>query len=178
LIYEGHDHPSRAGQPNPKTVDQPGLLPSGRLTENGKFHKAAVETKNGHKQPDVVRIYEKLKPGIWSDNGYFHLVDSWVEHDGVRNVFKFKFLAVEGSYEEEEAVAPRQREVVPRRLIPTSVKIEVWKRDKGRCVMCRATDELHFDHILPYSRGGTSMKVENVQLLCARHNLEKSAKIQ
>jgi 5-methylcytosine-specific restriction endonuclease McrA len=57
------------------------------------------------------------------------------------------------------------------------VKVEVWKRDNGRCVICGATDDLHFDHDLPYSLGGTSVKVENVQLLCARHNLSKGAKI-
>ncbi|MGP0594802.1 HNH endonuclease [Nitrospira sp. T9] len=34
------------------------------------------------------------------------------------------------------------------------------------------------DHIVPYSKGGTSLKVENIQLLCARHNIEKSANIQ
>jgi 5-methylcytosine-specific restriction endonuclease McrA len=40
-----------------------------------------------------------------------------------------------------------------------------------------AKDELHFDHILPFSKGGTSIKAENVQLLCARHNLAESDKI-
>jgi hypothetical protein len=34
-------------------------------------------------------------------------------------------------------------------------------------------DELHFDHILPFSKGGTSLTGENVQLLCSRHNLLK-----
>jgi 5-methylcytosine-specific restriction endonuclease McrA len=53
----------------------------------------------------------------------------------------------------------------------------VWQRDGGRCVVCGATDELHFDHDLPYSRGGTSIAEGNVQLMCARHNLEKGAKI-
>ncbi len=43
--------------------------------------------------------------------------------------------------------------------------------------VCGATDELHFDHVLPYSKGGTSVAAENVQLLCAWHNLEKGAKI-
>lgn len=38
-------------------------------------------------------------------------------------------------------------------------------------------DNLHFDHILPFSKGGTSLKSENIQLLCARHNLQKSDKI-
>ena len=42
----------------------------------------------------------------------------------------------------------------------------------------RRDDELHFDHVLPYAKGGTSLTAENVQLLCARHNLSKSDKIQ
>ncbi len=33
-------------------------------------------------------------------------------------------------------------------------------------------------HDLPYSKGGTSITKENVRILCARHNFEKSAKIQ
>jgi 5-methylcytosine-specific restriction endonuclease McrA len=64
-----------------------------------------------------------------------------------------------------------------RRVIPSHVKVEVWKRDKGQCVICGAQDELHFDHVVPYSKGGTSAKAKNVQLLCARHNLSKSDKI-
>ena len=64
------------------------------------------------------------------------------------------------------------------RVSPSHVKLEVWKRDKGQCVQCGSTDDLHFDHVLPSSKGGTSLTVENVQLLCARHNLQKSARIE
>ena len=61
--------------------------------------------------------------------------------------------------------------------IPTHVKLAVWKRDGGKCVKCGALDELHFDHDLPWSKGGTSITEDNVQLLCARHNLEKHDRI-
>jgi 5-methylcytosine-specific restriction endonuclease McrA len=64
------------------------------------------------------------------------------------------------------------------RIIPSEVKLAVWKRDDGRCVQCGSTDNLHFDHVLPFSKGGSSLLAENVQLLCARHNLQKSASIQ
>ena len=64
-----------------------------------------------------------------------------------------------------------------RRIIPTRVKLAVWKRDGGKCVKCGASDELHFDHDLPWSKGGASITEENVQLLCARHNLEKHDRI-
>jgi HNH endonuclease len=70
-------------------------------------------------------------------------------------------------------------EAVPHtRMIPSAVKLEVWQRDKGQCVICGGNDNLHFDHDLPYSKGGTSLTAKNIRLLCARHNLSKSAKIQ
>ena len=40
-------------------------------------------------------------------------------------------------------------------------------------MQCGATDNLHFDHVLPFSKGRSSLLAENVQLLCARHNLQK-----
>jgi 5-methylcytosine-specific restriction endonuclease McrA len=51
--------------------------------------------------------------------------------------------------------------------------VEVWKRDGGKCVVCGANGDFHFDHDVPFSRGGASITAANVQLLCARHNLEK-----
>lgn len=178
IIYEGHDVPTTKHSHDPKHLDQPEFLPSGGLTENGKFHKAAQDYKAGKKGPDIVRVYEKIKNGIWSDNGYFHLVDSQIENDSNRSVFKFKLVAIRDVKSDEAAEDTENTESKRTRVIPTQIKLEVWKRDAGKCVACGATDELHFDHIVPFSKGGTSIKAENIQLLCARHNLEKSAKIQ
>lgn len=175
LIYEGHDMPRTASCPNPKVVDQPAKYPSGGLTQNGKFQVAALAAKLGQRPPERVRVYEKIRPGIWSYNGVFHLVDSWAERDEFRTVFKYKLIAVEG---EEDFDQPVRLNPERRRLIPTHVKLEVWKRDGGKCVKCGSSDELHFDHILPFSKGGTSVTAANVQLLCARHNLAKSDHIE
>lgn len=177
LIYEGHDVPKISGIANPKALDQPERRQSGTLTENGKFHQAAQQYKLGLKGPDIVQVYEKIKAGIWTDNGLFHLVDSWIKNDGSRNVFKFKLVAVDNVADKSAAVDLQIELTKHSRIIPTSVKLEVWARDGGKCVTCSATDELHFDHILPYSKGGTSLKAENIQLLCARHNLSKSDNI-
>ena len=173
LIYEGHDVPKSGEIRDPKSVDQPELTPKGSLTENGKFHRAAQEYKRGKREPEVVRVYEKIRPGIWSYNGLFALVDSWKENDGRRKVFMFKLVSVEDTSSQQTNRLQERR-----RQIPTSVKQEVWKRDKGRCVVCGATDELHFDHIIPFSKGGTSLSADNIQLLCARHNIQKKDKIQ
>ncbi len=178
LVYEGHDHVRTPEVATPKLVDQPEFLPSGNLTENGKFHKAAQEFKCGEKAPDLIRVYEKLRKGIWGYNGLFHLVDSWHESDGNREVFKFRLEAIEELSDSSVSVDTEFKITKHRRIIPTHVKLEVWRRDGGRCTKCGASDELHFDHILPYAKGGTSLKAENVQLLCARHNLSKSDRIE
>ncbi len=170
LIYEVHDQPRSPRCPNPKVVDQPERFASGALTENGKFHSAAKATKAGHRAPERVRVYEKIRTGIWAYNGIFHLVDSWRERDEHRSVFKFRLVAVES---DEDFKSPASPKAARRRIIPASVKREVWKRDHGRCVHCGATDDLHFDHVIPWSRGGTSVVAENIQLLCARHNIAK-----
>jgi hypothetical protein len=175
LIYEGHDHPKNAECPNPKISDQPERLPSGKLTQNGKFHQAAQSFKNGLRPPERVRVYEKIRKGIWSYSGIFHLIDSWQERDSHRTVFMFKLVAVEG---DDNLAMPVHVDAEHRRIIPTAVKLEVWKRDGGKCRECGATYDLHFDHVLPYSKGGTSLTAENVQLLCARHNLQKRDRIQ
>lgn len=174
LIYEGHDAPKTQGVKEPKRLDQPERTAGGGLTENGKFHHAAQAAKAGSMAPERVRVYEKIQKGIWSYNGVFHLVDSWQERDEYRSVFKFKLVAVQG---DEDFSKPVRTDLEHRRIIPTWVKLEVWKRDGGKCVQCGATSELHYDHILPYAKGGTSITPENVQLLCARHNLQKSDKI-
>ncbi len=175
LIYEGHDTPRSPSCPNPKLVDQPLASTGGRPTQNGKFFDAAHAAKSGSRTPERVRVYEKIKPGIWTYNGVFHLVDAWIEQDEARTVCKFKLVAVEG---EDDLAQPVRLDATRRRVIPTRVKLEVWQRDGGKCAMCGATDELHFDHILPFSKGGTSLTAANVQLLCARHNLAKRDDIQ
>jgi len=174
LIYEGHDLARKKGGPNPKRVNQPRTLPSGKLTQNGLFFEAAERAKRGESPPELVRVYEKIRNGVWAYAGLFELLDAWEENSGRRKVFKFKLVPSANSVCAEVG---QEQELPHNRLIPTAVKVEVWKRDKGKCVMCGSRDNLHFDHDVPYSRGGSSLVAKNIQLLCARHNLQKHDKI-
>jgi len=171
LIYEGHDIARNRSGVDPKKMDQPSRNPGGSLTQNGLFAEAANAFKQGTAEPERVRVYEKIRSGIWAYNGLFELVDCWTEQSGCRRVYKFKLKLV-GS-----------RPVVTRpleedRLIPSWVKLEVWKRDQGQCVVCGARSGLHFDHIIPYSKGGSSKDPANIQILCGHHNLAKSDNIE
>jgi hypothetical protein len=174
LIYEGHDIPAKKNGPDPKTIDQPQSSPKGSLTQNGLFYNAAQQYKANQSPPKLVKVYEKIHPGIWVYNGIFKLVDAWKELCYKRNVFKFKLEISDYT----EGTLLNEKDLDHSRLIPSSVKLEVWNRDGGKCVLCQRNDNLHFDHIIPFSKGGSSLSAKNVQLLCARHNLEKRDKIE
>lgn len=71
--------------------------------------------------------------------------------------------------------------------------VKMYERQKGECPICKlkgrsiidkhhAADDAHWeinemdaDHIIPWSKGGPTT-IENGQMLCKRHNLEKSDK--
>jgi 5-methylcytosine-specific restriction endonuclease McrA len=63
------------------------------------------------------------------------------------------------------------------RYIPAAVRDEVWRRDGGQCTFvgvtghrCSSRYRIQFHHVVPAARRGPST-VENVVLMCQRHNL-------
>jgi hypothetical protein len=175
IEYEGHDKTKKSPEHNPKLEDQPRILPSGRLTQNGLFAKAADEYKARERSAEFVRVYEKITAGVWSLKGVFQLLDYKVIYDGQREVFRFMMqLAPNVDINTETSNEPLEHT----RLIPSAVKVVVYKRDRGRCAICGSTKNLHYDHDFPYSKGGTSLSADNIRLLCMEHNLAKSAKIE
>ena len=181
IIYEGHNVQKNYNTTDKteKDVDQPMKTPKGSLTENGKFYIAALNYKNQTARVKKVKVYEKIKDGVWVYNGFFNLVDAFIENDGNRNVFKFKLEMIEDDLDTQETHDRiDQLNMEHNRLIPTDVKVAVYARDKGRCVKCGSDKNLHYDHILPFSKGGSSTTVDNIQLLCAKCNLKKHDHIE
>lgn len=130
--------------------------------------------------PERVRVFEKIREGIWTYNGLFELVDYRFDDSTGRRVFKFTLRILQP---DDHLFAGPHRAVPEEeddRIIPSWVKVEVWKRDKGMCRMpnCGAKTRLHFDHIIPYSKGGSSKDPNNIQILCDRHNLGKRDRIE
>lgn len=157
-----------------KSVDQPAFHPSGKPTQNGRFAEAARSYKEFGTPPELVRVFDKIREGIWVYNEVFELVDYWCESSGSRKVFKFKLRLtdLDGPIQSSQPILEDDR------LIPSWVKQEVWKRDHGQCTMCGTNTGLHFDHIIPYSKGGSSKDPKNIQILCGRHNLAKRDRIE
>jgi hypothetical protein len=62
------------------------------------------------------------------------------------------------------------------RSIPREVMLKVVRRDGQICQRCFKAvpdDKIEFDHIIPFSKGGTS-KAENLRLICRDCNRKKS----
>ena len=76
--------------------------------------------------------------------------------------------------EVQQSIKPASSVKRNTRAIPQDVKIEVAVRDGGRCRQCSSNKELHFDHVIPWSKGGSST-VDNIQLLCGTCNRRKGA---
>jgi len=176
LIYEGHDAKKSSEIKDPKSIDQPEFNSNGKPTQNGLFAAMARRYKEGETPAEIVSVFEKLHSGVWVYNGDFQLIDCWQEKSDKRMVFKFKLRFAERLHVSSERLVEVSTE--DDRVIPSRVKLEVWKRDHGCCKICGSNQSLHFDHIIPYSKGGTSKDTKNIQILCSKHNLAKHDRIE
>ncbi len=80
------------------------------------------------------------------------------------------FEKLKSKYDSGNAQSP---DAYSRLRIPESVRIEVWRRDGGKCARCGSREKLEYDHIVPISRGGSNT-ARNIELLCEKHNRSKS----
>ena len=66
------------------------------------------------------------------------------------------------------------------RHIPRPIQFRVLKRENQVCRSCGmpvADDDIHFDHIIPWSKGGPTEE-NNIQLLCGTCNRKKSNRFE
>jgi hypothetical protein len=95
VVCEGHDVRKNMLQLDPKEYDQPRVLKSGELSQNGLFAKAVDDYLAGTRQPEVVRVYEKLSFGMWRDKGFYRLTEYSYIPSGSRRVFRFRLERIE-----------------------------------------------------------------------------------
>jgi hypothetical protein len=65
------------------------------------------------------------------------------------------------------------------RDVPREIMLKVVRRDDHVCQLCHKyvpDNEVEFDHVIPFSRGGAT-SVENIRLLCASCNRKKSSSL-
>jgi Homing endonuclease associated repeat/HNH endonuclease len=109
-----------------------------------------------------------VKFGTWR-KGLEAFVE-WINSDGAKDKEKeeenvpLTILKTRDTFKHKTKRSPSER-----------LKVQVLKRDGNKCRLCGATligDNIHFDHIIPWSKGGETT-FENLQILCDKHNLAK-----
>lgn len=161
IVYEGEDV---YGIPDRKHIDQ-------ELTrQNKSLANAVIQYIEGKRKAEPVIVFEKIEENKWIDRGEFKLVGVQKIYDGKRYVYRFTLS--DGDEETEKLDPDNYRS----RGISSDVQKEVWKRDGGRCIKCGSSQNIHFDHIIPFSKGGSN-EADNIQILCSRCNIKKSDKI-
>ncbi|HOV22010.1 MAG TPA: HNH endonuclease signature motif containing protein [bacterium] len=158
------------------------------------------EYKKKAEEEPILSIISVSISGSFAIEVWPYLLESGFheEHNGKRIfvfLFKDRFYIVEGTYTWEEARLlvledyDKERKKFERLKllydseevkedsksrppIPEEVKIAVWRRDNGRCVKCGSQENLEYDHIIPFAKGGSNT-ARNIQLLCEKCNRQK-----
>ena len=117
-------------------------------------------------------ITEFLPNGVL--RGFFNVL--YAVSIGGSLVFGTIFFGAYQANKEDNAQSSYKLEEKRSRTIPKHVQREVWRRDMGRCIECGSQERLEYDHIIPFSKGGSNT-ARNIQLLCERCNRKKNSKI-
>ena len=64
-----------------------------------------------------------------------------------------------------------------RKTISEELRNRIFKRDGYECKICGSKESLVLDHIIPFSKGGTT-ELKNLQTLCKSCNSKKGSKIK
>lgn len=126
-------------------------------------------------KPVLVLEIEKTPKRWWMFMNDFYYEDEGYEEEEI------KALALERLSKKERRVKRAMSLVEQataikgdtREQIPDDVKIFVWKRDGGKCVKCGQSENLEYDHIIPFSKGGSNT-ARNLQILCETCNRSKA----
>jgi len=83
---------------------------------------------------------------------------------------------IEQKLKEELPPEGYEKITVLRKIMTEDERNEIFERDNWKCVFCGDTQNLQLDHIIPFSKGGTTDK-SNLQTLCKKCNYKKGTKI-
>lgn len=123
-----------------------------------------------------VRLIDFIRFSHWFYKGFVYQVQGHYSEDEIRLLILEDFDKERRRFEKlrakfDGAISEDLNYERPR--IPEKVRIEVWRRDSGKCARCGSREKLEYDHIVPISKGGSNT-ARNIELLCETCNRGKS----
>ncbi len=125
----------------------------------------------------LIKQLDRLK-SLWS-----HKNSNMTDSELLKEMARFCLAKIDPLIKDTKSTTTSElNSKLEKRAIPHSIKIQVWKKDQGKCRyfdsktgrFCHSSHLIQIDHIKPWSKGGKS-NLDNLQLLCAAHNLHKGA---
>jgi len=117
--------------------------------------------------------------------GYAHICDMCEKDDGRPTLywkerdFDLCYECLEKLYLYHNFISDKDEEKmgikVIRKTISEELRNKIFKRDGYKCKKCGRKEDLTIDHIIPFSKGGTT-EINNLQTLCKKCNRKKGAK--
>ena len=140
--------------------------------KNHGYQLEALENIKG-----LFNLYEEYKMlDSKSYNNYLpaliDIYDQSLDSKSNFETYRQIFIEAQRSLDEKKVSSDERRS----RRISQDVRDKVWRRDEGKCVECGSNENLEFDHIIPFSKGGANT-YRNIQLLCEPCNRKKLANI-
>ena len=142
--------------------------------------KKSIFSRN-NTQDGFSKISMAKKDKVWNETGGYCSICRGLGEGfwwSINPILHVKILCEDCAFSLEliEKTSPVKNKLRSRH-ISSDVKRKVFARDKGMCVECGVDENIHYDHIIPFSKGGSNGE-KNIQLLCEKCNLRKSNKIQ
>jgi len=142
-----------------------------KITHIRKSYKSWIDSvKQGHLRSRK-KIFEAIEKILCLEPDRWKWINQFREDELSCSVFGHVcpvFLSAEGLTETREGRRTG-------RSIPRNVMLQVIRRDGQICRSCGenvADDEVEFDHVIPFSKGGPT-SAENLRLVCRKCNRKK-----
>jgi hypothetical protein len=116
---------------------------------------------------------------LWLYQGFAYKAPIDLDPEDILVLIKAAEIHKEKSLSRQRRLVDYSMNVETRRQrqhIPNNIKLFVWQRDGGRCVVCGSNKNLEFDHDIPVSKGGSNT-ARNIRLLCEVCNRSKRDEI-
>lgn len=144
---------------------------SSAFNELVSSRKIAKDTNRSHS------IITRLIDELYERKAINQPLESRYRHWQNKRVFKEYWVSCDDSVEVALEIIRKNepREKITKKKISKKVRQAVMQRDGYQCQVCRDTDDLCLDHIIPESKGGTK-DINNLQVLCRSCNSKKGIK--